>query len=301
MNKQHNYTFDNQTRLIQKAFIFLLLYLGQNILPTFQKSWNYPNSENYMLVILSPSKTLDITSASSTPLSTHPVFVKEASELIRHLKKLSASELEQLMSISSKLAWLNLERFALWQSEYTSANSNQAIFSFKGEVYHGLDIHSMRVEDVENSRPHLRILSGLFGVLRPLDLIQPYRLEMGTSFKFGKYNDLYHFWKQKITRQIASDLKESGSDLMFNLASQEYFTAIDSKKLKAKIVAPQFLDGKNGELKMITVYAKKARGMMARYILENHIDNEDDLRGFDTEGYYFSSRLSKPGVPVFTR
>lgn len=254
-----------------------------------------------MLVILSPSKTLDITSASSTPETTQPVFGKEAAELIRHLKKLSASQLEQLMGISSKLAWLNLERFAIWQPEFSPANANQAIFSFKGEVYHGLDIQSMLVEDVENSGRHLRVLSGLYGVLRPLDLIQPYRLEMGTSFKFGKYNDLYHFWKQKITRQVAADLRESGSSLLINLASQEYFSAIDSKKLKAKIVAPQFLDGKNGSLKMITVYTKKARGMMTRYILEYRITREEDLRGFDSEGYYYNSGLSKPGVPVFTR
>ncbi|MCK9411703.1 MAG: peroxide stress protein YaaA [Prolixibacteraceae bacterium] len=254
-----------------------------------------------MLVILSPSKTLDFEPASPTSITSQPVFAKEAAELIRHLKKLSIGELEDMMRISTKLAWLNQKRFALWKPEFAAANSNQAIFSFKGEVYHGLDVPSMQDGDVENSQHHMRILSGLYGVLRPLDLIQPYRLEMGTSFRFGKYADLYHFWRQKITRQIGIDLKESGSYLLINLASQEYFSAIENKKLNAKIVTPQFLENTNDSFKMITVYAKKARGMMARYILEYHINCEEDLRGFDGDGYYYNSNLSKPGSPVFTR
>lgn len=254
-----------------------------------------------MIILLSTSKTLDFKSASSTLMNSQPLFTREAAELIRHLRKLSASQLEEVMKISPKLAWLNLERIALWKPEFTTANSHQAIFSFKGEVYHGLDVHSLPAADVEYSQQHLRILSGLYGVIRPLDLIQPYRLEMGTPFQFGKYDDLYHFWKQKITRQIEIDLKESGSNLLINLASQEYFSAIDVKKLRAKIVTPQFLDSKNGSFKMITVYAKKARGMMTRFILEYRINCEEDLRGFDRDGYYFNSNLSKPGSPVFTR
>jgi len=254
-----------------------------------------------MIILLSPSKTLDFESAGPTSITSQPVYAREAAELIRHLKKFSVSQLEDLMKISTKLAWLNQERFALWKPEFATANSNQAIFSFKGEVYHGLDVRSMKVDDAEYSQYHLRILSGLYGVLRPLDLIQPYRLEMGTSFRFGKYADLYHFWRQKITRQIGIDLKESGSNLLINLASQEYFSAIDSKKLNAKIVTPQFLENKNDSFKMITVYAKKARGMMARYILDYRINCEEYLRGFDSDGYYFNSNLSKPGSPVFTR
>jgi cytoplasmic iron level regulating protein YaaA (DUF328/UPF0246 family) len=254
-----------------------------------------------MIILLSPSKTLDLESASPTSKNSQPVFAREAAELIRHLKKLSVSELEDMMRISTKLAWLNQKRFALWKPEFTTANSSQAIITFKGEVYRGLDAQSMQVGDVENSQHHLRILSGLYGVLRPLDLIQPYRLEMGTSFQFGKYNDLYHFWRLKITRQIGIDLKESGSNLLINLASQEYFSAIDSKKLKAEIITPQFLESKNGAFKMISVYAKKARGMMTRYILDYPINCEEDLRGFDSEGYYFNRNLSKPGLPVFTR
>jgi len=254
-----------------------------------------------MLIILSPSKTLDFKTASTTALNSQPLFPKEAAELVRHLKKLSLSQLEELMRISTKLALLNQRRFILWRPEFNAGNSNQAIFSFKGEVYHGLDVQSMRVDDVEASTQHLRILSGLHGVLRPLDLIQPYRLEMGSSFRFGKYDDLYHFWRQKITRQIGIDLKESGSNLLINLASHEYFSAIESKKLKADIVTPQFLEHKNDSFQVITVYTKKARGLMARYVLEYRITSEEDLRGFDSEGYYFNSNLSKPGSPVFTR
>jgi len=254
-----------------------------------------------MLVILSPSKTLDFESAGNTSITSQPVFAREASELISHLKKLSVSQLEVLMRISTKLAWLNQERFALWRPEITAVNCNQAIFTFKGEVYHGLDAQSMHGDKIEASQAHLRIFSGLYGVLRPLDLIQPYRLEMGTSWQFGKYLDLYHFWRKKITRQIENDLKSSGSDLLINLASQEYFSAIDTKKLKANIVTPQFLESRNDSFKMITVYAKKARGMMTRYILDYQINNEEDLQGFDSDGYYFNRILSKPGFPVFTR
>jgi len=254
-----------------------------------------------MLILLSPSKTLTTETASLDFTHSQPLFPGEAAMLIRQLKKLSTSQLEDLMKINTKLAWLNQERFALWSPEFTTANSNQAIFSFKGEVYHGLDITSMQAEEVENSQRHLRILSGLYGVLRPLDLIRPYRLEMGSPFSFGKYRDLYQFWRQKITRQIGLDLKECGSKLLINLASQEYFSAIDHKMLKASIVTPHFLENKDDAYKIVTVYTKKARGMMTRYILENPIECEEDLRGFDSEGYYFNSNLSKPGVPVFTR
>lgn len=254
-----------------------------------------------MLIILSPSKTLDLASASSTALSSQPLFPKEVAKLVRQLKKLSLSKLEEMMKISTKLAWLNQQRFALWCPEFTTANANPALFSFKGEVYHGLDAPSLSSADAEYAQHHLRILSGLYGVLRPLDLIQPYRLELETAFRIGKHDNLYHFWKQKITRQIAADLKESGSNLLINLASLEYSSAIDLKKLKANIVAPQFLERRNDSYQMITVYAKKARGLMARYILEYRITSEEDLRGFDSEGYCFDNNLSKPGSPVFTR
>lgn len=242
-----------------------------------------------------------MTVASPTSDNSLPVFAKEAWQLVRQLKRLSTRELEELMKINTKLAWLNQERFAVWTPEFTPANTNQALFSFKGEVYHGLDAPSLSSTEVEYAQHHLRILSGLYGVLRPLDLIQPYRLEMETAIRIGKHDNLYHFWKQKITRQIGADLKASGSNLLINLASLEYSTAIDLKKLKANIVAPQFLESRNDSYQMITVYAKKARGMMTRYILENRISCVEDLQGFDYDGYFFNSRLSKPGSPVFTR
>ena len=254
-----------------------------------------------MLILLSPSKTLDFKSASTTELNSQPLFPKEVAELVRHLKKLSASQLEELMKINTKLAWLNMERYAFWKPNFILDNSHPAIFSFKGEVYHGLDVTTLPAADVEFSQHHLRILSGLYGVIRPLDLIQPYRLEMGSGFRFGKYDNLYHYWRQKITKQIGLDLKESGSKLLFNLASLEYFSVLDAKKLKADIVTPQFLESKEDSYKMITIYAKKARGLMTRYILEYRIDCEEDLQGFDSEGYCYNRRLSKPGSPVFTR
>jgi uncharacterized protein len=254
-----------------------------------------------MLILLSPSKTLDFKTTSTTELNSQPIFPTEAALLVRHLKKLSAKQLEELMKINSQLAWLNLERFATWRAEFTTDNSHPAIFSFKGEVYHGLDISTMPSTDVEYSQHHLRILSGLYGVLRPLDLIRPYRLEMGTSFRFGKYENLYHYWRKKVSLQIALDLKESGTNLLINLASLEYFSLPDTGRLKAKIVSPQFLENQDDSYKMITVYAKKARGMMARFLLEYRINCEEDLRGFDSGGYCFNSYLSKPGSPVFTR
>jgi uncharacterized protein len=242
-----------------------------------------------------------MTVVSSTKENSVPVFVKEAWQLVQLVKRLSARELEELMKINTKLAWLDQERFAVWRPEFTAANANQALFSFKGEVYHGLDAPSLPSTDVEYAQHHLRILSGLYGVLRPLDLIQPYRLEMETSIRIGKHDNLYHFWKQKITRQIASDLRASGSNLLINLASLEYSSAIDLKKVKANIVAPQFLESRNDSYQMITVYAKKARGMMARFVIEYRINCEEDLRGFSSEGYCFNSHLSKSGSPVFTR
>ncbi len=267
----------------------------------YTKDNNIHPTQNKMLILLSPSKTLDFKSVSTTELNSQPLFPKEAAELVRHLKKLSLRQLEELMAVNSKLALLNLERYAFWQPEFTVANSHPAIFSFKGEVYHGLDAASLSNEVAEYSQQHLRILSGLYGVIRPLDLIQPYRLEMGTAFRFGKYEGLYHFWRQKITRQIGIDLKDSGSNLLINLASQEYFSVLDNKKLKAEVVTPHFLESRNGGYQMITVYAKKARGLMTRYILEYQIKSEEELMGFDTEGYYFNVNLSKPGVPVYTR
>lgn len=254
-----------------------------------------------MLLLLSPSKTLDFKTAVTTSHCTQPIFQREVSELVNRLKRLSVSQLEDLMQINSKLAWLNQERYALWSREYSPTNAHPAIFSFKGEVYHGLDAGSLPESVILYAQNHLRILSGLYGVIRALDLIQPYRLEMGTSFQIGKHEHLYSYWRNKITRQIAADLKDSGSNLLFNLASVEYSSVLDMKKLKARVITPQFLESRENGYKMITVYAKKARGLMSRFILEHQISDEGDLRGFDSEGYCFNSYLSKSDTPVFTR
>ena len=254
-----------------------------------------------MIIVISPSKTLDFDKPLNSMLSTQPEFVKESSTLIRPLRKLSVNQLIELMSISPKLAQLNQERFYLWRPEFTAETSRQALFAFRGDVYTGLDADTLKSSDIMLSQEKLRILSGLYGVLRPLDLIRPYRLEMGTTLAVGKYRNLYEFWQKKITSKIREDLEKSGSGLLINLASVEYFKAIDQKKLKAKIVTPEFKEGKNGTYTMVSFFAKKARGMMTRFILQNGIEEEEQLRAFNSDGYCFNSYLSKKGRPVFTR
>ncbi len=205
------------------------------------------------------------------------------------------------MGISASLGNLNYERFQTWHLPFTPENAKQAVLAFNGDVYVGLNAPSLSEEKLQLSQQKLRILSGLYGVLKPLDLIQPYRLEMGTKFGAGKAKDLYSFWSKKITPKVQEAINESGSKILVNLASNEYYKSIDPKKLEAEIVTPAFKDMKNGEYKMISFFAKKARGLMSRFILENNIDNPDDLQAFDYEGYHFNPRLSRPGQPVFTR
>ena len=254
-----------------------------------------------MLIVISPSKTLDFNKSIDIQEYTLPEYVKEASTLIKPLRKLSVDQLIELMGISPKLAQLNQERFYLWQPEFSPETARQALFAFRGEVYLGLDADSLSPLDIVAAQKKLRILSGLYGVLRPLDLMRPYRLEMGTPLKFGKTHNLYEFWQKKITAKIRKELDTSGSNLLVNLASVEYFKAVDTKKLKAEIVTPEFKEGKNGSYQMVSFYAKKARGMMTRFILQNGITTENELHAFDTEGYCFNNNLSRPGRPMFTR
>lgn len=254
-----------------------------------------------MLIVISPSKTLDFNKSTDIQEYTLPEYVKEASTLIKPLRKLSVDQLIELMGISPKLAQLNQERFYLWQPEFSPETARQALFAFRGEVYLGLDADSLSPLDIVAAQKKLRILSGLYGVLRPLDLMRPYRLEMGTPLKFGKTHNLYEFWQKKITAKIRKELDTSGSNLLVNLASVEYFKAVDTKKLKAEIVTPEFKEGKNGSYQMVSFYAKKARGMMTRFILQNGITTENELHAFDTEGYCFNNNLSRPGRPMFTR
>ena len=254
-----------------------------------------------MLIVISPSKTLDFEKPVNQLFSTQPEFVKEASILIKPLRKLGVDQLMNLMDISAKLAQLNQERFYLWRPEFTTENARQALFAFRGDVYTGLDADTLNTSELNLAQEKLRILSGLYGVIRPLDLIRPYRLEMGTTLAVGKNKNLYEFWQKKITARIREDLNKNNSNLLINLASVEYFKAVDQKKLKAEIVTPEFREGKNGTYKMVSFFAKKARGMMTRFILQNGIEEEEHLRAFDSEGYCYNSHLSEKGRPVFTR
>jgi hypothetical protein len=254
-----------------------------------------------MLIVISPSKTLDFEKLVTYQSHTLPEFVNEASILIKPLRKLSVDQLINLMGISPKLAQLNQERFFLWRPEFTPESSRQALYAFRGDVYTGLDADSLSPADTDAAQKQLRILSGLYGMLRPLDLIRPYRLEMGIQLSVGKNRNLYEFWQKRITAKVREDLDKSGSNLLINLASVEYFKAINPKKLKAEVITPEFREAKEGTYKIISFFAKKARGMMTRFILQNGIDSEDQLQTFDRDGYCFNRRLSEKGRPVFTR
>lgn len=254
-----------------------------------------------MLIVISPAKSLDFNTPSVTESYTIPEMLGESEKLVGRLKKMSPKQLSNLMGISTNLGELNFQRYQSWHLPFKPENAKQAILAFSGDVYQGLDAGNLSEELLELAQTKLRILSGLYGVLKPLDIIQPYRLEMGTKMKYQRSNDLYAFWKNKITLAVNKAISESGSDVLVSLASNEYFKSIDRKKIKARIVTPEFKDLKNGQYKMISFFAKKARGLMTRFILENDISDVDNLQAFDLEGYHFNPRLSKPETPVFTR
>jgi len=254
-----------------------------------------------MLIVISPAKSLDFETPSTTVQFTLPEMLDDSEKLMTKLRKMSPKKLSDLMSISPALGQLNYERFQTWSRPFSPENAKQAVLAFSGDVYQGLDATSLTEEQLLTLQNKLRILSGLYGVLKPLDLIQPYRLEMGTKLKYQRSADLYAFWKSKITPKIKEAIAESGNNILVNLASNEYYKSIDPKKLGVEIVTPEFKDLKNGEYKMISFFAKRARGLMTRFILENNIERVDDLQAFDSEGYIFNPRLSKAGKPVFTR
>jgi cytoplasmic iron level regulating protein YaaA (DUF328/UPF0246 family) len=254
-----------------------------------------------MLAVISPAKSIDFEKTVSTQKFTMPEMLVKAEKLAARLKNMSPAQLSALMDISADLGELNFKRYQEWHQPFAPENAKPAVFIFNGDVYQGLKAETLPEEKLELAQTRVRILSGLYGVLRPLDLIQPYRLEMGTKLKYYKSADLYDFWNPEITKKINEALAESGSKVLVNLASNEYFKSIDKKKLKATIVTPDFKDLKNGEYKMISFFAKRARGLMTRFILENNITQPADLEAFDREGYAFNPRLSKPANPVFTR
>jgi len=254
-----------------------------------------------MLILISPAKTLDYQSDLPTARYTHPELLDYSQQLISVARKLSAPQIGKLMSISDKLADLNATRFHDWHPDFTPQNARPAILAFKGDVYTGLQAEEFSEADFDFAQQHLRMLSGLYGVLRPLDLMQPYRLEMGIRLENAKGKDLYHFWGEIITNKLNEALKAQGDDTVINLASDEYFRAVKPKVLQGTIIKPVFLDEKNGKFKVISFYAKKARGLMSRYIIENRLTKPEQLKEFDSEGYFFDEAASGDSELVFKR
>lgn len=254
-----------------------------------------------MLITISPAKTLDFESPLATTHFTQPELLKYSQQLIEECRKLSSSDIASLMKISDKLAGLNAARFGEWQPNFTPENARQAILAFKGDVYTGMQAELFSEDDFQFAQQHLRMLSGLYGVLRPLDLMQPYRLEMGIKLKNKKGSDLYQFWGNTITEALNKALEEQGDNVLINLASDEYFKSVNPKKLNADIIKPVFLDEKNGKYKVISFYAKKARGLMSRFIIQEKLTNKVQLKEFDLEGYQFNSAESEGNTLVFKR
>jgi len=254
-----------------------------------------------MLILVSPAKTLDYESPAPFTDNTQPLFLDDSQELIDQLKKLPPAKVGKLMSISDKLAKLNAQRYKDWKQPLTAESAKQSLFAFQGDVYTGFDASTMKKNDVKFAQKHLRILSGLYGVLRPLDLMLPYRLEMGTKFVNKRGQNLYHFWGDSVTDVLNAELDNMKKPIVVNLASNEYFKVVNKNKLVTETISPVFKDKKNGEYKLISFYAKKARGMMARYIVDNRILKAADLQDFDTAGYKYNKKMSTDSEPVFTR
>jgi len=252
-----------------------------------------------MKVVLSPAKTLDFESKLPTSKNTGPVFLNESEGINKLLKKKSPKALSRLMNISGNLAEINWERNQEWSLPFTVHNARPAVYAFSGDVYRGLEAYTITKDKIDKLQDTVRILSGLYGVLKPLDLIQPYRLEMGTKLPVGKSKNLYEFWKQKITKMLDDELTEK--ELFVNLASNEYFKAIDAKSLKVPVITPVFKDFKSGQYKTIMTFAKLARGYMTRYIIDHKIDSLEGLKGFNYKGYGFSEKMSGEKELVFIR
>jgi len=252
-----------------------------------------------MKIVISPAKSLDFETDVPTEKYSNAQFLDQSEKLNKVLKKKSPKVLSKLMSISPKLGELNWQRNQDWHLPFTTDNARQAVYAFSGDVYIGLDAYSIPLKKVDQLQQKLRILSGQYGLLKPLDLMQAYRLEMGTKLKMGRKNNLYQFWGDTITNTLNEELKEG--EVFVNLASNEYFKVINTKLLKVPVITPVFKDYKNGELKMIGFFAKRARGMMVRYIIDKHIEKQEDLKGFNYEGYAFDTNLSTKNKLVFTR
>jgi len=254
-----------------------------------------------MLIVISPAKRLDLETASITKDHTQAVFLKESRQLVSQLKKLTPAEVSSLMKISDKLGFLNFLRFNEWKTPFTLNNAKQALLAFKGDVYTGIDAESFSSQDFKFAQKHLRILSGLYGILKPLDLIQAHRLEMGTHFENKKGKNLYEFWESKLTDLINQDLKASKSKTLINLASNEYFKSLQTDDINAEIIVPVFRDFSKGKYKIISFYAKKARGLMSAYIIKNKLKNPEDIKAFNDDGYKFCKSASNGSSWIFQR
>ncbi len=263
-----------------------------------------PNSAIFvlpMLAVISPAKTLDYESQCPAHEPTEPEFLDDSEELIGVMRKKSRSDISSLMGVSEKLADLNFQRYKDWKRPFTEDNARAALFAFKGDVYTGFNLKDYGKRDLNFAQKHLRILSGLYGILRPMDLMQPYRLEMGTKLKTKRGGDLYSFWGDKLTVAINDTLTESKSKALVNLASNEYYKAVDEKSINREVITPVFKDEKNGNYKIISFFAKKARGMMCDFMIRERITDPEGLKDFNTAGYGFNKSMSEGNTYVFTR
>ncbi|QWD99166.1 peroxide stress protein YaaA [Polynucleobacter sp. MG-5-Ahmo-C2] len=254
-----------------------------------------------MLIVLSPAKSLDYKTPVQVKAPTLPEFVSESAKLIADLKKLSPQDLAKLMGLSDPLAALNVGRYRDWSKKFTEENSKPAIYAFDGDVYDGFDVKTLNAKAVDFAQDHIRILSGLYGALRPLDLMQAYRLEMGTAFNNIRGKDLYAFWGSRVTDSLKKILEKQKKPALLNLASEEYFKVLQAKDLDCPVISPVFQDAKDGKYKIISFYAKRARGLMARYVVENRITDPADLKSFHLDGYKYFAAESKLDKPVFRR
>lgn len=252
-----------------------------------------------MKIIISPAKSLDFETPVATSLHSQPQFLEESVKLNKKLKTLSRKKIAEFMGISKDLAALNYQRNQDWSLPFTPENAKQAVFAFTGEVYRGIDVTTLAVDKLPVLQDRLRILSGLYGLLKPLDLMQPYRLEMGKKLKVGRKENLYKFWGDSIAETLNDEM--AGDELFINLASSEYFKAVNQKVLKVPMITPVFKDFKNGQYKTIMTFAKKARGLMVRYLVENNIQDLDGIKTFNTDGYAFDANMSTETELVFTR
>jgi len=254
-----------------------------------------------MLMLLSPSKTLDYVTPATSDSFSIPEYLEKSSELVKVLKQKSFLDLMELMQVSKKIAQLNVERFNQWKLPFSIENAKQAVLAFKGDVYTGLDAPALSENRLAYTQSHLRILSGLYGLLRPLDLMQPYRLEMGLKLTTKKGENLYQFWGKKITDALNVLLAKQDEPVLINLASYEYFKSVQKKNLDGRLITPEFKDWKNGKYKMISFFAKKARGLMVRFAIDHNIQKAEVLQNFDYDGYHFNLELSKADKWIFSR